>query len=338
MKRTTLPSIGVSIGDPAGIGPEVTVKALTDRDVAGLARWVVVGDAWLLERLGEGVGWTPDCAVEDLADAPANAESVVIDARQLTSSQQVTGKVDAASGRAALEYGRRAVDLCLAGEADAIVTAPLNKEAVALNGIPFTGHTEFIAERCGAPEPRMLLLNDRLCVVHVTTHCSLGEAAKATTQRVLATIEIGHGAMQSLGFEKPRIAVCGLNPHAGESGMFGEEESNVIEPAIAAARAKGMQCTGPFPADTVFLHALRGDHDLLVAMYHDQGHIPMKLLDFEHTVNVSLGLPIIRTSVDHGTAFDIAGTGQANPEDMKAAMRCAVRMAGGKQSAARDPA
>ena len=172
----------------------------------------------------------------------------------------------------------------------------------------------------------MLLVNDHLRVIHVSTHRSLRSACELDTRRILRTIQLGHEALQSLGFAEPRIAVCGLNPHAGENGLFGNEDLEFIVPAIQSAQEMGLICEGPFPADTIFIQAVRGGYDLVVAMYHDQGHVPMKLLDFENTINVSLGLPIIRTSVDHGTAFDIAGKNQADPSSMKAAMKLAVTM------------
>jgi 4-hydroxythreonine-4-phosphate dehydrogenase len=199
-----------------------------------------------------------------------------------------------------------------------------------LSGVPFSGHTEYIAQLCGARDSRMLLVGPRLRVVHATTHIPLRRACDVTTERVRRTIELGNEAMCLVGIEAPRIAVCGLNPHAGEHGLFGSEDADVVEPAVAQARAEGIDCEGPVPADTVFLKAVRGGYDLVVAMYHDQGHVPMKLLDFERTVNVSLGLPVIRTSVDHGTAFDIAGKGIADPGSMIEAMKLAVTMAGNK--------
>jgi 4-hydroxythreonine-4-phosphate dehydrogenase len=208
-----------------------------------------------------------------------------------------------------------------------MVTAPLNKEAVTMSGRQFSGHTEYIAELCRATESRMLLWCEKLATIHVTTHVPLRKACDSATARVLRTIELGHEAMRLLGFAHPRIAVCGLNPHAGEHGLFGHEDSRVILPAIEAGRARGIDCSGPHAADTIFLLAVRGAYDLVVAMYHDQGHIAMKLIDFEGTVNISVGIPIIRTSVDHGTAFDIAGKNRADARSMKQAMRVAVRMA-----------
>jgi len=215
-----------------------------------------------------------------------------------------------------------------------MVTAPLNKEAVTLSGRVFSGHTEYIAELCGATESRMLLASERLATVHVTTHVPLRDACALDTGRILRTIQLGNDAMKLLGFARPRIAVCGLNPHAGEHGLFGSEDERFIAPAIEQACREGIVCSGPHAGDTIFLQASRGAYDRVVAMYHDQGHIPMKLIDFEGTVNISLGIPIIRTSVDHGTAFDIAGKNLADPRSMKQAMRLAVRMATTRRSAA----
>jgi 4-hydroxythreonine-4-phosphate dehydrogenase len=303
------------MGDPAGIGPEVVLKALADPNAALLADWVVVGDRRVLQ-LAERVTGIPlgNVRLHDTG-ALANHEHFEF------------GRLDPRCGAAAVEYVRIATQLCLDGTADAMVTAPLNKEAVTLNGIGFSGHTEYIAELCGAAESRMLLASDRLATIHVTTHIPLRAACNLDPRRILRTIELGNDAMKLLGHAEPRIAVCGLNPHAGEHGLFGEEDDRFIVPAIEDARAKGIRCTGPHAGDTVFLQASRGAYDLVVAMYHDQGHIPMKLIDFEGTVNISVGIPIIRTSVDHGTAFDIAGQNLADAHSMKQAMRLAARMA-----------
>lgn len=315
-----LPRVAITAGDPAGIGPEVVLKALADPAVAALAHWQIVADAGVLNALEAATG----SVLAHLATA------TVVDLHQLSPSEVVPGKLSATCGRAALEYIRVATCLCLEGTADAMVTAPVNKEAIALTRPDFSGHTEFIAQLCGAGEPRMLLVNDRLRVVHVSTHVSLRKACELDSPRILHTIELGHAALQRLGFDRPRIAVCGLNPHAGENGLFGDEDRQILLPAVKSAQAAGLRCEGPFPADTIFLKAARGDYDLVVAMYHDQGHVPMKLLDFAHTVNVSLGLPIIRTSVDHGTAFDIAGKNCADPTSMKSALRLAAKMVGGR--------
>ncbi len=313
-----VPEIAVTIGDPAGIGPEVVLKALSDPALAGLASWLVVGDRTVLRKAGEVCG----------IDSDGLLRSSVRDSGVISEPGEIVfGSLIASCGRAAVEYVRQATNMCLSGEADAMVTAPLNKEAVTLSGMKFTGHTEFIAELCGAHDSRMMLANDRLRVVHVSTHVSLFNSCRLEVERIVRTIELGHEAVRLLGFDRPRVAVCGLNPHAGEHGLFGEEDMNTIVPAVEIARGLGIRCDGPLAPDTTFLKAVRGDYDLVVAMYHDQGHIPMKLLDFERTVNVSLGIPIIRTSVDHGTAFDIAGQNRADPTNMKAALRLAVTMA-----------
>jgi len=304
----------LTVGDPAGIGPEIVLQAVADPELAPLARWLVIGDARVLD-LAERVTGTKLQA--PLRDAHALAEMADFS----------FGRLDARCGAAAVEYVRIATEMCLGGKADAVVTAPLNKEAVALSGRSFSGHTEYIAELCGATESRMLLWSERLATVHVTTHIALRSACDVSTARILRTIELGNEAMKLLGLREPRIAVCGLNPHAGEHGLFGNEDQRVIAPAIEAGRAQGITCSGPHAPDTVFLQAVRGAYDLVVAMYHDQGHIPMKLIDFEGTVNISLGIPIIRTSVDHGTAFDIAGKNRADARSMKQAMRVAARMA-----------
>jgi 4-hydroxythreonine-4-phosphate dehydrogenase len=320
---SSAPTIAISIGDPAGIGPEVVVKALADDAVRSLASWIVIGDAEALTPIQAQTGIQL-----------AHLARVILQSPDSLKTTPIPGRLNADCGRAALECVRRATELCLRGEADAMVTAPLNKEAVTLSGAKFTGHTEFIAELCGVSESWMLLINDRLRVLHVTTHCSLSEACDLSAARVLDTLRIGHKTLDRLALTRRRIAACGLNPHAGEHGLFGSEEARAIAPAIAEARAEGIDAHGPFPADTIFLRALRGEFELVLAMYHDQGHIPMKLLDFDRTVNVSLGLPIVRTSVDHGTAFDIAGQNRANAENMKAAMRLAVTLAQNRKSSA----
>jgi 4-hydroxythreonine-4-phosphate dehydrogenase len=320
-KARSQPIVAVTIGDPAGIGPEVVLKALSDPEMAGLASWIIVGDLAVLRTTGKIFNIDPatltDTAIHDLRVMHEPLEFEF-------------GRLDAACGRAAIKYVRHAAQMCLSGEADAMVTAPLNKEAVTLSGMRFSGHTEFIAELCGARDSRMLLANEQLRVVHVSTHIPMRRSCEVDMERIVRTIELGNDAVMLLGFKQPRIAVCGLNPHAGEHGLFGDEEMAIIAPAVEKAKARNILCEGPLASDTTFLKALRGAYDLVVAMYHDQGHIPMKLLDFERTVNVSLGIPIIRTSVDHGTAFDIAGRNQADPTNMKAALRMAATMASSK--------
>ena len=333
MTFPTLPTIAITMGDPAGIGPEVTMKAIANESWHGQAQWVVIGEAWLANQYRQEDQVQPP-VVKTIEELPSGVPVVVLDAACLARSQAVVGRVDPRCGRASLEYVKRAIDACLRGTFQAMVTGPICKEAVVLGGQPgFCGHTEFIADRCGVDESRLMLFHERLRVVHVSTHVSLARAIElCNEERVLKTIMIGHAAMQRLGWARPRIAVCGLNPHAGEHGLFGDEESVRIAPAIATACAAGIDCHGPFPADTLLLQAARGRWDLVVSMYHDQTHVAMKLFDFEHTVNVTLGLPIIRTSVDHGTAFDIAGTNQASADCMQAAMQLALRMCRGDRN------
>ena len=317
-----LPVVALTMGDPSGIGPEIILKALADPELAGIARWIVVGDRGVL-KLAEDFThlFLGDTEIRNIAGLQSLEHFAF-------------GNLNARYGQAAVDYVRTATEMCLSKEADAMVTAPLNKEAVTLSGRSFSGHTEYIAELCGATESRMLLASQRLSTVHVTTHVPLSRACKLDTARILSTIEMGYSAMKLLGFEEPRIAVCGLNPHAGEHGLFGNEDQQFILPAIQLARNKGIACSGPHAGDTIFLQASRGAYDLVVAMYHDQGHIPMKLIDFEGTVNVSLGIPIIRTSVDHGTAFDIAGKNKADAHSMKQAMRMAAQMAKSRRRSA----
>lgn len=324
------PRLAISMGDPAGVGPEIVLKALSDPATRGLAEWTIVGDKSALESTARSTSIAP-ALLDDLN---------VKDPHLLDGVTLIPGELRAEYGHAAMHYVRIATELCLAGTVDGIVTAPLNKEAVSLSGEHFSGHTEYIAKLCGAKESRMLLSSDRLSVVHVSTHIALRAAVNLNRERIVRTIELGAEAMHFLGKQQPRIAVCGLNPHAGEHGLFGSEDADVIVPAVEEANARGTVCEGPVAPDTVFLKGARGAYDLIVAMYHDQGHIPMKLLDFEKTVNISLGIPIVRTSVDHGTAFDIAGLNLADAGNMIAAMEVGARMASGKlraQSTSRGP-
>ena len=319
--------IAITMGDPSGVGPEIVLKRSADgalRDGSA----VVFGDVSILRHGAELLGI--DVPIEVVAgpgEVRPGALSVV-DAGLLSASDHRPGVLDAASGAAALRYVTAATDAALAGDVAAIVTMPMNKEATQLGVPTFVGHTEFIAARCGAPSVTMMLTAETdhgpLAVTHVSTHCSLREAIeRVTTERVgevihLTAAAIGVGA---------RIAVCGLNPHAGEHGLFGSEDADRILPAISAAAADGIDASGPHPADTVFFQAVhRGRYDGIVVMYHDQGHAPMKLLAFDTGVNVTLGLPIVRTSVDHGTAFDIAWTGKAFTSSLDHAVTVARRL------------
>jgi 4-hydroxythreonine-4-phosphate dehydrogenase len=325
------PLLAVTIGDPAGIGPEVVLKALRSAEVYEGCRPLVLGDRRILERAAAWVGETGlgyDIVQEPAGGRYAAGTITLLDMANAAPEQCPVGQISSAAGRAAVEYVFRACDLAQAGAVDAIVTAPLNKAAMNQAGFAYAGHTELLAERTTAQQVSMLLVGPQLRIVHVSTHVSLLEAIRrVTTERVLATIELAQRSCAALGIAAPRIAVAGLNPHAGEGGLFGDQEERAIVPAIQAARARGLDVSDPQPPDTVFLRATKGAYDIVVAMYHDQGHIPMKLLAFDSGVNVSVGLPIIRTSVDHGTAFDIAGTGQASETSLLAAIDVAVRMA-----------
>lgn len=325
------PLLAITLGDPAGIGPEVTLKALAHAEVFERCRPLVIGDRRILER---AAGWLGRALPPvEAIETPVRGEYAagmlpLLDLHNADPAEIPVGQVRAEAGRAAVEYVFRACDLALAGGVDGIVTAPLNKGAMHKAGFLYPGHTELLAERTKAERISMLLVGPKLRVVHVSTHVSLAEAIRrVTTERVLEVIGLAQRSCEALGIPQPRIAVAGLNPHAGENGLFGNQEAEQVQPAIELARRKGWTVSDPQPPDTVFLRAVKGEFDIVVAMYHDQGHIPMKLLAFDSGVNVSIGLPIIRTSVDHGTAFDIAGTGVAREESMLAAIDVAVQMA-----------
>lgn len=323
------PRLAITLGDPAGIGPEVVLKALMHDEVYAEADPLVIGDRRVLERTVAALGLPPAIeAVSDVRGATFSPGTVtVLDLENADPAAFAVGEESAIAGSAAVDYVFRACDLAMAGAVDAIVTAPLNKAAMHLAGYTYAGHTELLTERTHAPRVSMLLIGPGLRIVHVSTHVALAEAiARVTPQRVDEVIQLAHDACRSLGIAEPRIAVAGLNPHASEGGIFGNEEAESIVPAIAAARARGLNVSDPQPPDTVFLRATKGHYDIVVAQYHDQGHIPMKLLAFDSGVNVSYGLPVIRTSVDHGTAFDIAGKGIASESSMLAAIDVAVQM------------
>ena len=329
MSTTDRPLLAITMGDPAGIGPEVVLKALRHPEIYDVCRPLVIGDRRILERAS---GWVGQCGIGyDVVDDPASGRYEVgtvslIDLANADPTECCMGRVSAPAGRAAVQYVLRACDAALASSVAAVVTAPLNKESMNLAGFYFAGHTELLADRTGAPSVSMLLVGPKLRVIHVSTHVSLDEAiGRVKQERVAEVIHLAHESCLKLGISRPRIAVAGLNPHASEGGLFGLQEQEEILPAIVAARARGLDVSDPQPGDTVFLRAVQGAFDIVVAMYHDQGHIPMKLLCFDTGVNVSIGLPIIRTSVDHGTAFDIAGTGQATEESLLAALDVAVQ-------------
>jgi len=341
---TQTPVLGITMGDPAGVGPEVTAKALARADVAGSCRAVVIGDgsimAATLDLLHSPLRLHTVERVADCAFAPGTIEC--LDLGNVDAHALPRGAVSPEAGRAAYAYIETGVRLAQAGEIEAIVTAPVNKEALAAGGLQHSGHTEILARLSGTTDFAMLLMGDELRVIHVTTHVALRRVPElCTTDRVLRVIRLAQRAMEGLGVARPRISVCGLNPHAGEEGLFGDEEQTQIIPAIEAARREGLEVHGPLPADTLFSRARGGEFDIVVAMYHDQGHVPVKTLGFVFDraagawtglsgVNVTIGLPFLRVSVDHGTAFDRAWKGIANPESMVEAIEVAVRMLGSR--------
>ena len=323
--------IGITMGDPAGVGPEVVMKALAHRMPYESARPLVIGDAKRLQLAG-AIASVPLAVRPVGKPEDARFEHGTVDCIDLAlvPGDLPFGKLSPAAGEAAYRYIERAVQLVREQRIDAICTAPLNKEALNAAGHRYPGHTELLAELTGTREVSLMLMAPKLRVIHVTTHIGLLDAVeKIDSGLVERTIQRGRDLLVRAGFSDPRIAVCGINPHAGEGGLFGrgEEESKIV-PAIAACRARGWRVEGPLPADTLFFRAMRDDFDLIVAMYHDQGHGPVKAVAFDLGVNVTAGLPVVRTSVDHGTAFDIAGTGKADERSMLEALRQAALLAG----------
>jgi 4-hydroxythreonine-4-phosphate dehydrogenase len=327
---TTNPFIAVTMGDGAGIGPEVVVRALLDPEVAGTTQCVVVGDANRLRTAAGLVGLEPDIVpVASVAEAQFTPNRINVIDLDLLPQDLPFGELSAVAGDAAYHYVRVASELALAGDVHAICTAPLNKEALHAGGHLFPGHTELLAQLTDTPEVSMMLSTPKVKVIHVTTHIGLIDAVERIEPGLVErTIRRGHKALVDAGVANPKIGVCGINPHAGENGLFGRgEEEEKIAPGVAACQADGIDVHGPLPADTLFFLAGRGDYDLVVAMYHDQGHGPVKVLGLEAGVNITVGLPVIRTSVDHGTAFDIAGKGIADHRSMVEALRLAREMA-----------
>ncbi len=311
-----LPRVAITMGDPAGVGPELCLRLLRDERVLTMCAPVVFGDAGVLRRVATHLGW------------PEPAPDLVRDLQAIDAASVEPGKVSAACGKAAYEYVTFAIDAALAGRVDAICTGPLHKEALHAAGVPFPGHTEILASRTNAPRSCMMLTAEAITCSLVTVHVGYREVpALLTVRSVLDTIELTAEAMRRIRGRAPHLLVCGLNPHAGEGGLFGDrEEERIILPAIEAARAAGIDVRGPLPPDTAFLPKYRAACDAYVCMYHDQGLIPLKALAFEDAVNVTLGLPIVRTSVDHGTAFDIAWTGVADVSSFVQAVKLAVKL------------
>jgi 4-hydroxythreonine-4-phosphate dehydrogenase len=334
------PILGITMGDPSGIGPEISVKALAQAKVYELCKPLIIGSAEIMKKAVAALNMT-DISVRPVSSVnECLFKHGTIDVYDLGNMpvELKIGIVNAESGSAAFSSVKKVVELALAGEIDATITNPINKEAINLAGHHYAGHTEIYAELTGTKNYSMLLADDELRVVHVSTHVSLKEACeRVKKERILKVIELAHTACKSLGIEKPRIAVAGLNPHSGEGGLFGREEIEEIAPAIEEAKTKGINAAGPIPPDTVFAKARGGMYDIVVAMYHDQGHIPLKTLGFQYDknagkwqvvkgVNITLGLPIIRSSVDHGTAFDQAWQGTANESSLMSAIEYGIKL------------
>lgn len=334
--------LAITMGDPASIGSEITVKALSDNAIYDICNPLIIGDACVLEYAKKIVGCESIVinAVSDVSEAKFEPGTIdVYDMKLVDMDKLEIGKVSEIAGEAAFQYVKRAIELAMEGKVDGTVTNALNKEALNLAGHHYSGHTEIYAEFTGTKKYTMLLADGPLRVVHVSTHVSLREACdRVKKERILEVIRIADQACRQLGIKEPKIGVAGLNPHCGENGLFGNEEALEIRPAVEAALAEGIGADGPIPPDTIFSKARGGWYDCVVAMYHDQGHIPLKVCGFVYNkeagkwdavagVNITLGLPIIRTSVDHGTAFDQAGTGEANQLSLINAIEYAVKLA-----------
>lgn len=323
------PVVGISMGDPSGIGPEIILSMLARRKRLPGCRFVIIGSAEVLNETAGLVGvdnpCIPVCRMADLGASQSGP--FLLDLRNVRTGDYTPGLLSPQAGSASVDYVIKGIDLALNGQIDALVTAPIHKEAIHLAGYHYPGHTEILAERTGTLNYAMMLVGGPIRVVLVTTHLPLRDVPGAiTTEGIVNKIRLANGAMGALGFEKPRLAVAGLNPHGGEGGIFGDEEELYIAPAVRQARQEGIEVSGPLPADTVFYHAYHGRFHGVVCMYHDQGLIPLKMIAFDRGVNVTLGLPIIRTSVDHGTAFDIAGKGMADPASLMEAVKTAIRL------------
>ena len=324
------PIVAITMGDAAGIGPEIIIKALSHASVYDCCRPLVVGDISVMERAGAMLGLSPRFrAVAEPTEACFVLPTIdVLDLHNVDWSQVQPGTVCAEAGRAAVEYVVRATELALADEAQAIATAPLNKEAIQLGGCRFIDHTGILTAKTGSSRVTTMLVTGPLRTVHVTRHVPLRAVAPLiTVERVLETIKVTDEGLRALGIGRPRLAVAALNPHGGEGGLLGDEETAAIAPAVKSARSEGIDAHGPFPADSIFTRALRGEFDAVVAMYHDQGHIPIKVHGLEESVAVTLGLSVVRTSVDHGTAFDIAWQGIADARSMIEAIKLAAQLA-----------
>jgi len=332
MDETHKPAIAITMGDPCGIGPEVVAKALADPRVYASCRPLVVGSAYAMERAMELTGLSLRVIrVEDPAAAGRDPTLVdVVDIQNLNPEDITVGRINPDCGKAAMEWVTKAGELALAGTVAGLATAPLNKEAASLAGFKSIGHMELLQELSGAKTVATMLMAKNLRVVHLTTHRSLRLACDYVKKdRILEFLQLTHDTFVKWGFNQPRIAAAALNPHGSDGGLLGNEEAEEIAPALIAAQGRGINATGPVPADVVFHQAIQGKYDVVLAMFHDQGHIPVKVYGFEESITANLGLPFVRTSVDHGTAFDIAGQGVASHFSMLESIRLAVALAKG---------
>ncbi len=323
------PLIAITMGDPAGIGPEIIAKVIDSGEIFPLCRPIVVGDAGVMKKIIEEMRLSVSVrSVGSPADAdPAQGKLDVLDLNLVSLAGHSWGKPDISSGKAVVAYVRKAVELAAKREADAIVTAPINKEMMNAAGHHYAGHTELLAELTGSKDYGMMFVGGGLRIILATIHVALKDVPRQiTTGSILRTLRLAHKAMLAFGIERPRIGVAALNPHAGEGRLFGSEEWDEILPAVIKAREEGIHASDPVPADTLFYKARNNYYDIVVAMYHDQGLAPLKMLAFGNAVNVTVGLPIIRTSVDHGTAYDIAGKGCADPASLLEAVKLAAKM------------
>lgn len=323
------PIIGLTMGDAAGVGPEIILKSFKNKAIKQQAEVIVIGDANILEVMADKIGIELVINRIHKVNEYIQSENVIncYDLNLLPKNLPL-GTISAEAGDAAFQYIKKAVELSELDQIDAICTAPLNKRALHLGGHQYPGHTEILAKLTGAKEFSMMLSTPKLKVIHVTTHIGLVDAIEAiNADRVYQVIELAHKTLNNTNHSKPKIGVCGINPHAGENGLFGYyEEEQKIMPAVKQAQEAGIHAEGPLAADTLFFLAVRGDYDVVVAMYHDQGHVPVKVLGLEHGVNITVGLPIIRTSVDHGTAYDIAGKGIADERSLLEALKEAIKL------------
>ena len=324
------PLLVITMGDPAGIGPEIIAKVIDSGEIFPVCRPVVVGDAGVMKKQIENMRLSVSVhVIASLGDAdPGTGKIDVLDLHNVDISKHAWGRPNISSGRATVEYVKKAAGLAMGQNADAIVTAPINKEMMNAAGFNYGGHTELLADVTGSKEYGMMFVGGGLRVILATIHLALKDVARTITRgTVLKSLRLANRAMEYFGIEKPRIGVAALNPHAGEGGLFGNEEWDEILPAVIMAREEGIHASDPIPADTLFYKARNNYYDIIVAMYHDQGLAPLKMLAFGNAVNVTVGLPIIRTSVDHGTAYDIAGKGCADPTSLLEAVKLAARMA-----------